>query len=173
VQSSDSMLLQQKLVGLAKRQQRTPQESLVASLLRELGFRFREQVPMVVSREKLIFDFLVGDRVLVECMVCGKTNHIRAWNTLRNRLIYLDYKFRLAKHVGTFTTVALLEATTCPRSAFPYPQTVSNLAATDYVITTLLKLGQLLIDLLSADPIAAQARIAQKDLEKWLNGGTP
>ena len=150
---------------------RTPQESLTASLLRELGLGFREQWLLVVEGERLLFDFLVEERVLLECMECTSNNTDRAWGILRRRLVYLDFKFRLAKETGTFTTVALTEASACPRPRFPFPKTLAHLHSTDHVATTLPGLGVLLIDLMAGNTTAAQHPIAQEMLTRWLASG--
>jgi hypothetical protein len=156
------------VASLRHRPWRTTQESLIASLLRDLDYQYQEQWLLVVDAERLLFDFLVEDRILLECMECTSPQYAQAWGTLRRRLTYLDFKFRLAKTVGTFTTIILTEAPACPRPAFPYPQTLTHLAATDYVVTSLPQLGDLLIHQLATEPVTAQSVSAQEYVDRWL-----
>jgi hypothetical protein len=159
-----------RLVGLAERELRTPQESLVANMLAAVGFQFREQVPLAVGRERVIFDFLVEQTFLLECCY-SQAPCSRAWDFLRVRLAYLDYKFRLARKVWTVSAVALLEAPRCVTPAFPYPDMRSHLTSTDHIVTTIPELGTLLINLLHDYPVSAQGRAEQQGLERWLSAG--
>jgi hypothetical protein len=159
-----------RLVGLAGREGRTPQESLVADMLTAVGLAFREQVPLVVGHERLIFDFIVERAFLVECSY-SDSSCTRAWDFHRQRLAYLDYKFRVARRVGTVSTVALLEAPRCVTPTFPYPDMRCHLTSTDHIVTTIPDLGTLLINLLHDHPMTAQIETNQEGLERWLSAG--
>ncbi len=160
-----------RIACLTKRESRTVQESLVAEMLGAVGFGFREQWLLRTGGEALVFDFLVEGRVLVECTQSTHRNCSRAWTVLWRRAIYLDYKFRLAKEVGSFTTAILLEVSHCGhyQKKVLTPERVANLTYTDHLVTTIPALGEHLIGAVNAgggDPVPSwQAQ----SLSRWLN----
>ncbi len=162
--------------GMARRPQRTPQEIEVTSMLSSVGFSHKEQWVLEACGEGLIFDFFIEERILVECTYSAKAKCWSAWGWLKCRATYHDYKFRLAKEVGTFITISLLENTGKLRSGaprkFPYPQTVSNLLWTDHVVSSVLSLGELLIRLGVKGGSEARPIIEQEGLDQWLATGT-
>jgi hypothetical protein len=161
---------------VAARPSRTVQEALVADMLRALGFRFREQWVLEACGEGLIFDFLVEERVLVECSYSNQRIAYAAWEMLKRRAAYYDYKFRLAKQVGTFTTVSLLEVPGVVRPGetpvFPFPQTARNYQWTDHIVTAIPALGEQLIALDLASGLDAQPILPLEGLSRWLAAGT-
>lgn len=162
--------------GMARRPQRTSQEIEVTSMLTSVGFAFKEQWVLEACGEGLIFDFFIEERVLVECTYSARSKCWSAWQWLKCRATYHDYKFRLAKEVGTFTTISLLENTGKLRPGdpqkFPYPQTVRNLLWTDYVVSSVLSLGESLIRLGVRGGSEAKPVIQQEGLDQWLAKGT-
>ena len=161
---------------VAARPSRTVQEALVADMLRAVGFQFREQWVLEACGEGLIFDFFVEERVLVECSYSNQRIAYAAWEMLKRRAAYYDYKFRLAKQVGTFTTVSLLEVPNVARPGetpvFPFPQTARNYQWTDRILTTIPALGELLIALDLTSGPDAQPILPQEGLNRWLTKGT-
>jgi hypothetical protein len=161
---------------VAARPSRTVQEALVADMLRAVSFRFREQWVLEACGEGLIFDFLVEERVLVECSYSNQHIPYAAWEMLKRRAAYYDYKFRLAKQVGTFTTISLLEVPGVVRPGetpvFPFPQTARNYQWTDHIVTTIGALGEQLIALDLASGLDAQPTFPQEELSRWLATGT-
>lgn len=161
---------------MAARPSRTVQEALVADMLRAVGFRFREQWVLEACGEGLIFDFLVEERVVVECSYSNQRIAYAAWEMLKRRAAYYDYKFRLAKQVGTFTSISLLEVPGVVRPGetpvFPFPQTARNYQWTDHIVTTIPAMGEQLIALdLTSEPVA-QPTLPQEELSRWLAAGT-
>lgn len=154
--------------SLRHRLWRTTQESIVTGLLRDANFEYQDQWLLVVDQERLLFDFLVEDRVLLGCMECASPSYSRAWGTLTQRLPYLDFKFRLAKTMETFTTLVFAEAPACPQRRFPCPRILKHLTTTDYVVTTLLDLRRFITRLLAQDPVAAQSPTAKEHVNQWL-----
>jgi hypothetical protein len=161
------------LAAMAARSLRTAQEELVADMLRSVGFHFHEQWVLTACGEGMIFDFLVEQRVLVECSSSSHPNCYNAWQVLKRRAAFFDYKFRLAKRVGTFTTISLLEATNCtgPRTTteFPFIQTARNLESTNHIVTSIPVLGELLINLDVQSGFEAQPSVSHAHLDAWLS----
>ncbi len=162
---------QSRIASLAKREVRTVQESLVAEMLEAVGFQFREQWLLRTAGEALVFDFLVEGRVLVECTQSTHRNCSRAWTTLWRRAVYLDYKHRLAKEVGSFTTMTLLEVSHCKHheKRALTPERIANLTYTDYVVTTIPALGEHLIGVLNSETGDPIPRWQARGLSRWLN----
>jgi len=145
-------------------------------MLRAVGFKFRDQWVLEACGEGLIFDFLVEERVLVECSYSNQHIAYAAWEMLKRRAAYYDYKFRLAKQVGTFTTITLLEVPNVARSGetpvFPFPQTARNYQSTNRIVTTIPALGELLIELNLTSGPDAQPILPQEGLDRWLSTDT-
>lgn len=156
---------------LTKREAHTVQESLVAEMLEAVGFGFREQWLLRTAGEALVFDFLVEKRVLVECTQSTHRNCSRAWTTLWQRAIYLDYKHRLAKDVGSFATATLLEVSHCAhyQKRILTPERVANLTYTDHIVTTIPALGERLIEAVNAGGGDSVPSWQAGSLSRWLN----
>lgn len=162
-----------RISGLTQREGRTVQESLIAQMLEAIGLSFREQWLLRTAGESMVFDFLVEDGVLVECSQSIKRNCSNAWTTLWRRAIILNYKFRLAKDTGSFTTIALLEASHCEEYQHRAltPKRIANLTCTDYIVTSIPALGECLIEVINAfgsDPIPTWQA---KAMERWVCAG--
>ncbi|MFX1474181.1 MAG: hypothetical protein ACFFCO_01720 [Promethearchaeota archaeon] len=169
--TSPSGAEQGRIACLTKRESRTVQESLVAEMMEAVGFGFREQWLLRTAGEALVFDFLVEGRVLVECTQSTHRNCSRAWTVLWQRAIYLDYKFRLAKEAGSFTTMTLLEVSHCGhyQKRVLTQERLATLTHTNYLVTTIPALGEHLIGVLNSETGDPVPSWQAESLSRWLN----